>query len=531
MAKEIKFNEEARASIKKGIDKLADAVRMTLGPRGRAVVVEQQYGNPMVTFDGVTVAKNVELEDRWENLGASFIKQAADKTNDGVGDGTTTATILAHAMITAGETIISEKGCNVIKLVDDLNNRTAQIVHNLTEQAEPVDGIDKITQVATLSAKDKEIGKLIATVMVQIGKDGIVTVDDSNTMENTYEVVDGLRFNRGYISPYFFTDPNKMEAVLVDPLILITDKKISDPNEMVSILESCKAGGHQTLLIIADDVEGPALNTAILNKMRGAIKVVCVRAPEFGEQKKQALEDIALITGAKFSPSDLDEETVSIDLSGCGTATKVIITRDSTTIVDGAGSREVIDEKILQLRAQLANARSDYDKKALTERIAKFDNGVAVIKIGGVTESSQKELKQRVDDSIHATRAAMEEGIVAGGGLALYKSMNEIKDIMGNDSPADKILLFALQAPIRAIIENSGENSDEVLRTMQSHDKSWMGYNAMNGKIEDLKKAGVIDPLKVTKTALLNAVSVASNYLMAGAAMVNIVEKEPKPIQ
>ena len=533
-AKQIKFNEDARSSIKKGIDKLADAVKMTLGPRGRAVVIEQPYGSPMTTFDGVTVAKSIELEDKWENLGASFLKQAADKTNDGVGDGTTTATILAHALITAGEEVINTKGRNVIQLVDGINKVTASVVKNLEEQSEPVDGKDSIKQVATLSAKDENIGELIAEVMTQIGKDGVVTVDDSPTMENSYEVVDGLRFDRGYISPYFATNPEKMEAVLNDPLILVTDKKIANVQDIVDILNKIKASGHNDVLLIADDIEGEALTTLLVNKMRGVMKIVAVRAPEFGDKKKDALNDIALITGADVATEQFGEKLVADDLSSLGTARKVIVTKDTTTIIDGAGVKEDIDEKIAQLKAQIKDSKSEYDKQSLTLRLAKLSKGVAVVRIGGQTESAQKEIKQRVDDSIHATRAAMEEGIVPGGGIALLNALSVIstEDELANSYA--HIVCEALRAPIRAILENCGEDVDVFIKKIidTPNKTKWIGYNASNGKIEDLKIAGVVDPLKVTKIALLNAVSVASNYLMAGAAMITLPEmKDIKPLQ
>jgi chaperonin GroEL len=534
MAKQIKFNEEARASIKKGIDKLADAVKVTLGPRGRAVVIEKGYGAPQVTFDGVTVAKEIELEDKWENLGAEFIKQAADKTNDGVGDGTTTATVLAHAMIDEGEKVIREKGFNVIQLAEELKKASGAVVKALEDQREAINDNKKIKEVATLSAKDEEIGGLIATVMEKIGKEGIVTVDDSNTIGSSYEIVEGMQFDRGYVSQYMVTNQEKMESVLEEPYVLVTDKKISSIQDILALLEKIVQSGKKELLIVADDVDGEALTTLIVNKLRGIFNVLAVKAPGFGDRKKEMLADIAAVTGAAFISEELGKKFENTELADLGRARRVVSTKDVTTIVDGKGEKKDIDARIAQIKAQIKKTDSDFDKEKLQERLGKLSNGVAVIKVGAPTESAQKELKQRVDDAVAATRAAMEEGIVPGGGIALYnvfykfESEEALNNLGDKKSAAHRILIRALQAPLRAIIENSGESPDKFLAKLDSEKaKPWRGFNALtNEVVDDLREAGIIDPLKVTRTAFMNALSVAANYLTIGAAVTNIPEKK-----
>ena len=532
MAKQIKFNEEARASIKKGIDKLADAVKVTLGPRGRAVVIEKGYGAPQVTFDGVTVAKEIELEDKWENLGAEFIKQAADKTNDGVGDGTTTATVLAHAMIDEGEKVIREKGFNVIQLAEELKKASASVVKALEDQREAINDNKKIKEVATLSAKDEEIGGLIATVMEKVGKEGIVTVDDSNTIGSSYELVEGMQFDRGYVSQYMVTNQEKMESVLEEPYVLVTDKKISSIQDILGLLEKIVASGKKELLIVADDVDGEALTTLIVNKLRGIFNVLAVKAPGFGDRKKEMLQDIATVTGATFVSEELGKKFESTELADLGRARRVVSTKDVTTIVDGKGEKKDIEARAAQIKAQIKKSDSDFDKEKLQERLGKLSNGVAVIKVGAPTESAQKELKQRVDDAVAATRAAMEEGIVPGGGIALLNVSFELFSTPEAEktvkAAAVSILRRALEAPVRAIVENSGESADRVIGELEKESaKPWRGFNALTNKvIGDLREVGIIDPLKVTRTAFMNAVSVAANYLTIGAAVTNIPEKK-----
>ncbi|MFA6407685.1 MAG: chaperonin GroEL [Candidatus Paceibacterota bacterium] len=534
MAKQIIFNEEARSAMKKGIDKLAEAVRMTLGPRGRAVVIEKGYGAPQVTFDGVTVAKEIELEDKYENLGAEFIKQAADKTNDNVGDGTTTSVVLAHAMIEEGEKAIREKGFNVIQLAEELKKGSEAIIKALEAQKEEINDNKKIQEVATLSAKDKHIGALIAEVMGKVGREGVVTIEDSNTVGNTYEVVEGMQFDRGYISPYMVTNQERMEAALEDPYILVTDKKISSIQEILPLLEKVVATGKKELVIIAEEVDGEALATLVVNKIRGIFTVLGVKAPGFGDRKKEMLQDIAAVTGATFVSEDIGRKFESVEISDLGHAHRVVSDKDKTTIVGGKGDKKLIDERVKQIKAQLKAADSEYDKEKLQERVGKLAGGVAVIKVGAPTESAQKELKQRVEDAVAATRAAMEEGIVPGGGIALFNVYNmELKEEGSKTSvvqAAHTILKHATEAPITAIVVNSGENPGKViekLRARTSGDR-WKGFNAYKNEMEDLKASGIIDPLKVTKTAFLNAISVASNYLTIGAAVTEIPEKKEK---
>jgi chaperonin GroEL len=524
MAKQIKFNEDARVSIKKGINKLAQAVTMTLGPRGRAVVIEKGYGAPQVTFDGVTVAKEIELEDKWENVGAEFIKQAADKTNDGVGDGTTTATILAYAMIDEGEKVIREKGFNVIQLAEELRKASAGVVKALEEQRELINDNKKIKEVATLSAKDGEIGTLIAEVMEKIGKEGVVSVEDSNTIGNSYDMVEGMQFDRGYVSQYMVTNQEKMEASLDEPYVLVTDKKISSIQEILPLLEKIVASGKKELLIVADDLDGEALATLIVNKLRGIFNVLAVKAPGFGDRKKEMLQDIAIVTGATLISDDLGKKLENAEMNDLGRAHRVVSDKDKTTIVDGKGDKKSIESRVAQLRAQIKKTDSDFDKEKLQERLGKLAGGVAVIKVGAPTEAAQKELKQRVDDAVNATRAAMEEGIVPGGGIALFN----VSTNMTEKSPeVVRILTRALEAPIRAIVVNSGESAEHVIGELRKRkDEPWHGFNAMTNKMGDLKEAGIIDPLKVVKMAFTNAVSVAANYLTIGAAVTNLPEKK-----
>ncbi|MDP3900925.1 MAG: chaperonin GroEL [bacterium] len=536
MAKQLKFNEEAREALKKGIDQLAQAVRMTLGPRGRAAVIEASYGAPDVTFDGVTVAKEIELEDKYENLGAEFIKQAAEKTNDNVGDGTTTSVVLAQAMIDEGEKLIRDQGFNVIQLARELVEASREIVVSLEGQKEVI-GEDqkKIEEVATLSSKSRELGKLIAEVMVKVGKEGVVTVEDSNTIDTSFDLVEGMQFDRGYISSYMVTDSAKMEAVLEDPMILITDKKISAIQDVLGLLESMAKTGKKDLLIIADDVEGEALATFIINKLRGVMNIVAVKAPGFGDRKKEMLSDIAVLVKAHVVSADAGLDLQQANLEHLGSARRVIVTKDDTTVVEGRGEGKSIEERVAQLKRQLEDATSDFDKEKLHERIARMSGGVAVLKIGAATESAQKELKQRVDDAVHATRAAMEEGIVPGGGIALFNvslERSEPKDQNGVSVAVYAILERSLRAPVTAIIENSGMSASDIIGQLASRKKDgkdqWLGFNASTNEISDLKEAGIIDPLKVTKSAFLNAISVASNYLTVGVAITNIPEEKDK---
>lgn len=537
MSKQIKFDELAREELKKGIDTLAKAVKMTLGPRGRAVVIDKGYGSPQVTFDGVTVAKEIELEGKYENLGADFIKQAADKTNDNVGDGTTTSVVLAHALIEEGEKMIRERGFNVIQLSEELRKASEKVIEGLESQKEEINDNKKVREVATLSAKDGEIGSLIAEVMEKIGKDGVVTVEDSNTVGNSYEMVEGMQFDRGYVSPYMVTNQEKMEAELESPYVLVTDRKISSINELLPLLEKIIKSGKKELFIVAEEIEGEALATLVLNKLRGVFNVLAVKAPGFGDRRKEMLQDVAIVTGASFISEDLGKKLENVEVEDLGNAHKIVSTKDNTTIVDGKGDKKEIEKRITQLKEQIKKTDSEFDKEKLQERLGKLSGGVAVIKIGAPTESAQKELKQRVDDAVHATRAAMEEGIVPGGGIALFNTYLSKEEEFRNEKNEVKkaafgIILSALKSPIAAIVENSGEVPKTVLEELASKKTekkdNWLGFNASVNKLGDLKEAGIVDPLKVTKTALRNAISVAANYLTIGAAVTDIPKKEEK---
>ena len=522
MAKQILFDAKAREALKKGVDKLAKAVTATLGPRGKAVVFEKGYGAPQVTFDGVTVAKEIEFEDKFENLGADLIKQAADKTNDAVGDGTTTSIVLAHALIEHGEKTLKTKGVHVIQLADELKAGAKKLIAHLETQRELVNDVKKLQEVASLSAKDKEIGGLIAEVINKVGKDGVVTIDDSNTISNSYEVVEGMQFDRGYIAPYMITNPDRLEAVLEDPYMLVTDKKISSIQELLPILEKVVQSGKKEMVIIADEVEGEALTTLIVNKLRGIFTVLAVKAPGFGDRRKEMLQDIATVTGAQFISEEVGKKFDSISLDDLGKAHRVVSTKDNTTIVGGKGDKKEIEKRVSAIRAQLAKTESGFDKEKLQERLGKLAGGVAVIKVGAPTESAQKELKQRVEDAVAATRAAMEEGIVPGGGIALLRAGLVLKD---DKSAAAEILLAASEAPIRAILENSGQDASAIIKQLSGM-TGWQGFDAGKQAVGDLKAAGIVDPLKVTKTALMNAVSVAANYLTIGAAVTEIPKKD-----
>lgn len=525
--------------MRKGIDKLAEAVKMTLGPRGRAVIVEKSYGAPQVTFDGVTVAKEIELQDKYENLGAEFIKQAADKTNSNVGDGTTTAVVLAQAMIKAGEESIRKGGFNVIQLSSELKNASDDIIKILESQREIINGSKKIEEVATLSSKEESIGRLIAEVVNKVGKDGVISVDDSNSVGSSYEVVEGMQFDRGYVSPYMVTNAERMEAVFENPQILITDKKISAINDILPLLEKMAKAGKKNLVIIADDVDGESLATLIVNKIRGTFNTLAVKAPGFGDRRKDMLEDIAILTGGEVVT---EEKGLKLDLVGLdvlGSSKKIVSGKENTTIIGGEGKKSEIEKRIKQIKNQVEETESEFDKEKLQERFGKLSGGVAIVKVGAPTESAQKELKQRVEDAVAATKAAMEEGIVPGGGMALFNIILQRKNSGKNESPvaiaASRIMDKALQSPVEAIIENSGESSEEVLaelrkaKSQKNANANWIGFNSLTNKIENLKDYGIVDPLKVTKTAFINAVSVASNYLTIGAAVTEIPEKKETP--
>ncbi len=529
-AKELLFSTDARAKLKKGIDQLADAVAITLGPKGRNVVIDKKFGSPTVTKDGVTVAKEIELSDAIENLGAQMVKEVATKTSDLAGDGTTTATVLAQAIFREGLKNVTA-GANPMELKRGIDRAVDAVVEQLRSISVPSAGKKEIAQVGTISANnDKEIGNLIAEAMDKVGKDGVITVEEAKGLETTLETVDGTQFDRGYLSPYFVTDPEKMEAVLEDPYILIHDKKISSMKELLPILEQVAQTG-KPMLIIAEDVEGEALATLVVNKLRGTLKVVAVKAPGFGDRRKEMLRDIAVLTSGQVISEELGLKLENVALNDLGRAKRVVIDKDNTTIVGGKGKPEDIQGRIAELRSAIEKSTSDYDREKLQERLAKLAGGVAIINVGAATETEMKEKKARVEDALHATRAAVEEGIVPGGGVALLRAQSALDRIKGTEDERTgvEIIRRALEEPIRLIAENAGaEGSIVVGRVKESKDRN-LGYNAASDTYEDLVKAGVIDPTKVTRTALQNAASIAGLLLTTECVLVEKKEERPAP--
>ncbi len=529
-AKELLFNVEARAKLKKGVDHLAEAVKVTLGPKGRNVVIDKKFGSPTVTKDGVTVAKEVELSDPIENMGAQMVKEVATKTSDLAGDGTTTATVLAQAIFREGLKNVTA-GANPMELKRGIERAVEAVVEHLKTISTPSAGKKEIAQVGTISANnDKEIGNLIAEAMEKVGKDGVITVEEAKGLETTLETVDGMQFDRGYLSPYFVTDPEKMEAVLDDPYILIHDKKISAMKELLPILEKVAQTG-KPLLLIAEDVEGEALATLVVNKLRGTLKVVAVKAPGFGDRRKEMLRDVAVLTGGQVISEEVGFKLENATLGDLGRAKRVVVDKDNTTIVDGKGKEGDIQGRINEIKAAVEKSTSDYDKEKLQERLAKLAGGVAVINVGAATETEMKEKKARVEDALHATRAAVEEGIVPGGGVALLRAQVALEKIKGTEDEkvGVEIVRRALEEPIRMIAQNAGaEGSIVVARVRESKDKNF-GYNAQTDAYEDLAKAGVIDPTKVTRTALQNAASIAGLLLTTECVVVEKKEDKPAP--
>jgi chaperonin GroEL len=527
-SKELLFSTEARAKLKKGVDALAEAVRITLGPRGRNVVIDKKFGSPTVTKDGVTVAKEIELSDPIENLGAQMVKEVATKTSDLAGDGTTTATVLAQAIFREGLKNVTA-GANPMELKRGIDRAVAAVVEQLKSISVPTVGKKEIAQVGTISANtDKEIGNLIADAMEKVGKEGVITVEEAKGLETTLETVDGMQFDRGYLSPYFVTDPEKMEAVLDDAYILIHDKKISAMNELLPLLEKVAQSG-KPMLVIAEDVEGEALATLVVNKLRGTLKVVAVKAPGFGDRRKEMLRDIAVLTGGQVISEEVGLKLENVTLADLGRAKRVVIDKDDTTIVDGKGKPEAIQGRIAEIKAAIEKSTSDYDREKLQERLAKLSGGVAIINVGAATETEMKEKKARVEDALHATRAAVEEGVVPGGGVALIRAQSALDKLKGTEDEkvGVEIVRRALEEPIRMIAQNAGaESSIVVARVKESKDKNF-GYNAATDNYEDLVKAGVIDPTKVTRTALQNAASIAGLLLTTECVVVE--KKEEKP--
>jgi len=529
-AKELLFNTEARTKLKRGIDALAEAVKVTLGPKGRNVVIDKKFGSPTVTKDGVTVAKEIELSDPIENMGAQMVKEVATKTSDLAGDGTTTATVLAQAIFREGLKNVTA-GANPMELKRGIDRAVEAVVEQLRSLSVPSSGKKEIAQVGTISANnDKEIGNLIADAMEKVGKDGVITVEEAKGLETTLETVEGMQFDRGYLSPYFVTDPEKMETALEDPYILIHDKKISAMKELLPLLEKTAQSG-KPLLIIAEDVEGEALATLVVNKLRGTLKVAAVKAPGFGDRRKEMLRDIAVLTGGQVISEELGFKLENATLADMGRAKRVVVDKDNTTIVDGRGKPDDIKGRIAEIHAAIEKSTSDYDREKLQERLAKLSGGVAVINVGAATETELKEKKARVEDALHATRAAVEEGIVPGGGVALIRAQSALDKIKGTEDEkiGVEIVRRALEEPIRMIAQNAGaEGSIVVARVKESKEKNF-GYNAATDSYEDLVKAGVIDPTKVTRTALQNAASIAGLLLTTECVVVEKKEDKPAP--
>ncbi len=528
-AKKIEYNVDARTGLKKGVDKLAEAVKVTLGPKGRNVVIDKKFGAPTVTKDGVTVAKEIELEDPIENMGAQMVREVATKTSDQAGDGTTTATLLAQSILHEGMRNVTA-GANPMELKRGIEKGVEAVVAHLKTISREISSKEEIAQVASISANnDESIGALIADAMDKVGKDGVITVEEAKSTETTLEVVEGMQFDRGYISPYFVTNPDDMEAVLENPKILIHDKKISVMKDLLPILEKVAQTGS-SLLIIAEDVEGEALATLVVNKLRGTLKVAAVKAPGFGDRRKAMLEDIAILTGGRVISEEAGFKLENALLSDLGSAKTVTIDKDNTTIVEGAGKSEDIKGRVAQLKKQIESTTSDYDREKLQERLAKLAGGVAVLKIGAATEVEMKEKKARVEDALHATRAAVEEGIVPGGGVALLRCIPALDKLKldGEEAVGLNILKRVLEEPIRQIVNNAGAEGSVVVQKVKEHEGAY-GYNARTEKYEDLVKAGVIDPTKVTRTALENAASVAALLLMTEAVVYEKPEEEKTP--
>lgn len=529
MGKQLSFNEEARRALERGVNTLANAVSVTLGPKGRNVVLEKKYGSPTVTNDGVTIARDIELEDPFENMGAQLVKEVATKTQDVAGDGTTTATVLAQALVNEGLKNVAA-GANPILLKKGIEKATAVAVAKIQEMSRPVETREAIAQVAAISADDPEIGELLADAMEKVGRDGVITVEESTSTATTLEVVEGLQFDRGYLSPHMVTDYERMEAVLEDPYILITDKKLSAVNDLVPVLEKVVQNGN-SLLIIAEDVEGEALATLVVNKLRGTLKVAAVKAPGFGDRRKAMLEDIAVVTGGRVISDETGMKLENVTLDMLGQARQVRITKDDTTIVDGKGSAEAIEGRKAQIRREIEETDSDYDREKLQERLAKLAGGVAVVKVGAATETELKERKSRVEDALSATRAAVEEGIVPGGGVTLIEIQSALDDIEveGDVKTGVEIFRRALEAPLRTIAENAGVEGAVIVDRVRS-EKPGVGYNALTGEFVDMVAAGIIDPAKVTRSAVENAASIAGMVLTTEALIADEPEEEqPAP--
>lgn len=528
MAKDIKYGVEARKALEAGVNKLADTVRVTLGPKGRNVVLDKSFGTPLITNDGVTIAKEVELEDAFENMGAQLVKEVATKTNDVAGDGTTTATVLAQAMINEGMKNLAA-GANPIILRKGMKKATDAAVEAIAKMSEPIKGKDQIARVAAISASDDEVGSLVADAMEKVTNEGVITIEESKTMKTELDLVEGMQFDRGYVSAYMCTDMEKMEANLDDPYILITDKKISNIQDILPVLEELVKSG-QKLLIIAEDVEGEALTTLIVNKLRGTFNVVAVKAPGYGDRRKDMLKDIAVLTGGTVISEELGLDLKDATLASLGRAKSVKVQKENTVIVDGQGSKADIEKRVAQIKAQLSETTSEFDKEKLQERLAKLSGGVAVIRVGAATETEMKEAKLRMEDALNATRAAVEEGIIAGGGSAYIHASKEVAKLVdtleGDERTGAKIILKALEAPLFRIVENAGLEGSVVVNKVRESSEG-VGFDAFREEYVDMVKAGILDPAKVTRSALQNANSVASTLLTTESAVANIKEDAP----
>ncbi|AGA20620.1 MULTISPECIES: chaperonin GroEL [Bacillus] len=524
MAKDIKFSEEARRAMLRGVDALADAVKVTLGPKGRNVVLEKKFGSPLITNDGVTIAKEIELEDAFENMGAKLVAEVASKTNDVAGDGTTTATVLAQAMIREGLKNVTA-GANPVGVRKGMEQAVAVAIENLKEISKPIEGKESIAQVAAISAADEEVGSLIAEAMERVGNDGVITIEESKGFTTELEVVEGMQFDRGYASPYMVTDSDKMEAVLDNPYILITDKKITNIQEILPVLEQVVQQG-KPLLLIAEDVEGEALATLVVNKLRGTFNAVAVKAPGFGDRRKAMLEDIAVLTGGEVITEDLGLDLKSTQIAQLGRASKVVVTKENTTIVEGAGETDKISARVTQIRAQVEETTSEFDREKLQERLAKLAGGVAVIKVGAATETELKERKLRIEDALNSTRAAVEEGIVSGGGTALVNVYNKVAAVEaeGDAQTGINIVLRALEEPIRQIAHNAGLEGSVIVERLKNEEIG-VGFNAATGEWVNMIEKGIVDPTKVTRSALQNAASVAAMFLTTEAVVADKPEE------
>ncbi len=528
MAKQIKYGADARAALEAGVNKLSNTVRVTLGPKGRNVVLDKQYGAPLITNDGVTIAKEIELEDGYENMGAQLIREVAAKTNDVAGDGTTTATVLAQAMIHEGMKNLAA-GANPIVLRKGMKKATEKAVEIIAKMSKKVDGKEQIARVAAVSSGDEEVGAMVADAMEKVSKDGVITIEESKTMKTELDLVEGMQFDRGYVSAYMATDMEKMEATLDNPYVLITDKKISNIQEILQLLEQIVQSGA-SLLIVAEDVEGEALSTLIVNKLRGTFKVVAVKAPGYGDRRKEMLQDIAILTGGKVISEELGYELKNATMDMLGRAKSVKVQKENTVIVDGCGSKDEIQARIGQIKSQIEKTTSDYDKEKLQERLAKLAGGVAVIRVGAATETEMKEAKLRMEDALNATRAAVEEGIIAGGGSAYVHATKELAEYVdsleGDEKTGAKIVMKALEAPLATIAENAGLEGAVIINKVKES-KIGVGFDAYKEEYVDMVKAGILDPAKVTRSALQNATSVASTLLTTEAVVSTI--KEPQP--